>query len=212
MSSIAALAVIDTAMIMLVGKWLQQNGNERNGTEMNRTEWKWEEAVGKRQGTSSVLYYAPRTVPCSSPFKIVKKLGEPGKEVLYELDQPHQWRCHLVFNAVLLSPYRETGEHGPNYLKPPLDLINWENKYEVETIIAHWKRGTSYQYLIRWKGYGSNDDTWEPASNLSNAEEILDEYKTTQSLDEPINPKSKAPLLSPSCREHCKHSTHTKRS
>jgi hypothetical protein len=71
------------------------------------------------------------------PFKIVKTLGEPGKEVLYELDLPHQWRCHPVFNTVLLSPYRETGEHGPNYLKPPPDLINGENEYEVGLIIAH---------------------------------------------------------------------------
>jgi hypothetical protein len=141
------------------------------------------------------------------PFKIVKTLGEPGKEVLYELDLPHQWRCHPVFNTVLLSPYRETGEHGPNYLKPPPDLINGENEYEVESIIAHRKKGTSYQYLIRWKGYGSNDDTWEPASNLSNAEEILDEYKTTYSLEDPIIPKSKASLLSHRSRKHHKHST-----
>jgi hypothetical protein len=141
------------------------------------------------------------------PFKIVKTLGEPGKEVLYQLELPHQWRCHLVFNAVLLLPCHETGEHGPNYLKPPPDIINGENKYEVESIIAHQKRGTSSQYLIRWKGYGSNDDTWEQASNLSNAEEILEEYKTTHSLDDHIKSKSKASLLSHRSRKHSKRST-----
>jgi hypothetical protein len=139
------------------------------------------------------------------PFKIVKMLGEPGKEVLYQLELPHQWRCHPVFNAVLLSPYHETGEHGPNYLKPPPDIIKGEN--EVESIIAHRKRDTSYQYLIRWKGYGSNNDTWEPASNLSNTEEILEEYKTTHSLDDPIKSKSKASLLSHRSRKHPKCST-----
>jgi lysylphosphatidylglycerol synthetase-like protein (DUF2156 family) len=56
MLSVAALAVVDTAMIMLVGKRSQQN----------RTEWNRTEAVGMCQEMSSELYYAPRTVPCSS--------------------------------------------------------------------------------------------------------------------------------------------------
>lgn len=41
-----------------------------------------------------------------------------------------------------------------------------ENDYEVEQIIAHKTVRTHRQYLIRWKGYDSDDDTWEKASDL----------------------------------------------
>jgi len=34
-----------------------------------------------------------------------------------------------------LSKYNETLEHGPNYLKPPLELIEGEEEWEVEAIL-----------------------------------------------------------------------------
>lgn len=41
-----------------------------------------------------------------------------------------------------------------------------ENDYEVEKILDHKTVQTHRQYLIRWKGYDSDDDTWEKASDL----------------------------------------------
>jgi hypothetical protein len=29
------------------------------------------------------------------------------------------------------------------------------------------------QLLVRWKGYGAFDDTWEPLKNLGNAQEAV---------------------------------------
>lgn len=31
-------------------------------------------------------------------------------------------------------------------------------------------------YLIRWKGFGSEDDTWENAATLDNCPDILKKY------------------------------------
>lgn len=48
----------------------------------------------------------------------------------------------------------------------------------MEKILQHrTTRGGKVEYLVRWKGYGRDDDTWEPESNLRNAKQVLSEYK-----------------------------------
>jgi len=32
-----------------------------------------------------------------------------------------------------------------------------------------------YKYQSKWEGYGKNEMTWEPATNLSNAKQMLDD-------------------------------------
>ena len=43
-----------------------------------------------------------------------------------QLALPEQWKIHNVFHVDLLTPYRETEFHGPNYDRPP--LTSWEEK------------------------------------------------------------------------------------
>ncbi len=66
------------------------------------------------------------------PFEITKKLSH----VVYQLCIPQQWKIHDVFHAVLLTPYKETEEHGPNYHEPPPDVIEGEPEWEVEQIVG----------------------------------------------------------------------------
>ena len=65
-------------------------------------------------------------------------------------------------HTTLLSPYHENDIHGTNYLSPPPDLIEGEHEYEVEAIIAHKRQGRGHIYLIKWKGYPTGDNSWEP--------------------------------------------------
>ena len=137
------------------------------------------------------------------PFPIEEARGH-----VYKLTLPKHWKVHPVFHAALLTPYHETDEHGPNFIKPPPDLIDGEKEYEVEAIITHKPIGRNFVYLTRWKGYGSNEDTWQPESSFKNAKEILEEYKSEHKLDGPqskSNPKRQ--LLSPSSRKPLRRST-----
>jgi hypothetical protein len=88
--------------------------------------------------------------------------------VAYWLELPASWRIHDVFHASLLSPYQETTAHGPNFSRPPPDLIDGEEEYEVERIISHRHHGRSQtlQYLVKWKGYPESDNTWEPTAQI----------------------------------------------
>ena len=84
---------------------------------------------------------------------------------------------HPVFHATLLSPYKENDIHGMNFIHPPPELIKGKPEYEVEVIISHWQSGRGHQYLIKWKGYSTRENTWEPKKNLTNTQATLDRYK-----------------------------------
>ena len=107
------------------------------------------------------------------PFTITKQINP----VMYQLTLPATWQIHPVFHVSLLSPYVETDAHGPNYSRPPPDLIGGEEFFEVEQIRDRWHHGCSrtLQYLIKWKGSPKSDNTWEPA-DLVLAPELIKKY------------------------------------
>jgi Integrase core domain len=75
------------------------------------------------------------------PFKIEEVLGP----VTYQLKLPESWRIHKVFHAALLRPYQENEVYGENYIRPPPDIEEGEEVYEVEQILKHRKRGWGYE-------------------------------------------------------------------
>jgi hypothetical protein len=84
------------------------------------------------------------------PFKVIKVLSP----VSYQLQLPTQWSIHPVFHIDLLTTYRETITHGPNYQCPLLDLVDGEEEYSVEKILDSRKFGRRQhlQYLVKWEG------------------------------------------------------------
>jgi hypothetical protein len=113
------------------------------------------------------------------PFKIKEVLGP----VTYRLTLPKQWKIHDVFHACLLTPYKETELHGPNETRPPPDLVEGQEEYEIEAIISHrLHKNRETTYLIKWKGYNSSENSWIPESELTNAEEELNAYKERSNL------------------------------
>jgi len=126
-------------------------------------------------------YHTPKLAPrCQGPFRVNKVISP----VAYQLVLPLSWGIHNVFHASLLLPYRETTTHGPNFEHPPPSLIEDAEEYEVEAVInhRHYGRRHQLQYLIKWKGYPSSDNTWEPKDNV-HAEDLVKEYHRRHPLN-----------------------------
>ena len=69
---------------------------------------------------------------CHGPFRVTQVMSP----VNYRLELPTQWQIHPVFHIDLLMRYNETPMHGANYQRPPLELIDGEEEYKVEKVIA----------------------------------------------------------------------------
>jgi hypothetical protein len=53
--------------------------------------------------------------------------------------------------------------------------------YNVQRILAHRGRANNRQIKVRWMGYSSTYDTWEPVSNFENNSVWL-EYEADHDL------------------------------
>jgi hypothetical protein len=108
-----------------------------------------------------------------SPFEIEEKVGDRA----YRLKLPETWAIHNVFHSTLLTrTHAAEFDSQKKPMPPPPDIVEEEEEYEIEEIRGHRRKGRRTQYLVHWKGYGNEDDTWLPQSSLGNAEELLSKY------------------------------------
>jgi Integrase zinc binding domain/Chromo (CHRromatin Organisation MOdifier) domain len=114
------------------------------------------------------------------PFTITKLISP----VASQLSLPMSWNIHLVFHNSFLTPFVETLAHGPNFMRPPPNLIDGEVEYEVEAIRSHHYFGKNkrLQYLLKWKGYPEVDNTWESEDQL-NMPDLLKQYNKHHGLE-----------------------------
>jgi hypothetical protein len=67
------------------------------------------------------------------PFPITKEINP----VAYQIKLPYFWQIHDVFHTSLLNPYHENDAHGPNFTRPPPELVEGQEEYQMEQIINH---------------------------------------------------------------------------
>jgi hypothetical protein len=115
------------------------------------------------------------------PFKILEKVRPSA----YRLELLPQWKCiHPVFNEAKLTlfvpPYADHQKRQND--RPPPDIIEEKEEYEVEKILEHWDSGQKnvvWNFKVKWKGYPISECTWEKdAAFHPRATHILTAYKT----------------------------------
>jgi len=105
------------------------------------------------------------------PFRVATRISNTS----YQLNLPLTWKIHPVFHATLLTPYKETKAHGPNFLEPPPDIIEGKPEWEVEKILAEQRYHNQHQYLIRWKNYLPAHNSWTNENDI-HADKLISQY------------------------------------
>ena len=62
--------------------------------------------------------------------------------------------------------------------------MDGEEEYEVEKIIDMKQMGRRRKtyYLVKWKGYPTSDNSWEPQENI-HADELIKEFQERRSTN-----------------------------
>ncbi|KAF8684327.1 hypothetical protein RHS04_01435 [Rhizoctonia solani] len=106
------------------------------------------------------------------PFRVSEKISDRA----YRLELPQTMRIHNVFYVGLLSKVKKDDKRAFKNCPPPV-TVDGEEEYEVEGITDMEERNGKWFFRVKWKGYGPEENTWEPQENLKNAGKILKKYK-----------------------------------
>ena len=109
------------------------------------------------------------------PFRIKRMISS----VAAQLELPPAWTIHDVFHTGLLTMFKETHQYGDNFPRPPPDIIDGEEEFEVEAIINHryFGRRHDLQYLVKWLGYPDADNSWERHQDIFTPQLIQDYHR-----------------------------------
>ena len=113
------------------------------------------------------------------PYMVKKIVSENA----VELELPVSLRIHLVVNVRRIVKYREQVEDQKKIPPPPVKVAG-EKEYEVEKILYRQERRGKMKYLVKWKGYMVEENTWEGLENLKNAMKKVEEFKKERFKEE----------------------------
>ncbi|KAB5587867.1 Retrotransposable element Tf2 [Ceratobasidium theobromae] len=103
------------------------------------------------------------------PFEIIEQVGTHA----FKLSLPPSMKVHPVFHVTLLRPYERDDYGREPEQPPPIVVESGEKEYEVEQILNSKKTRGKLHYLIKWKGYSEESNSWEPKEHVENSPELI---------------------------------------
>ena len=106
------------------------------------------------------------------PYKVKKIVSANA----VKLELPSTIRIHLVVNVSRIHRYiGQVKEQKKEQLA--LVIIKGEEKWKVKKILNKQQIREKDKYLVWWKGFIAESDTWEGKENLENAKEAIEKYE-----------------------------------
>ncbi|KAF8692548.1 hypothetical protein RHS03_08599, partial [Rhizoctonia solani] len=127
----------------------------------------WKEAEAAPRMSKEKMIRNKGTIPEYS-------IGEKACHA-YHLKLPETLKIHNVFYVGLLSKTHKSPSQ-PFPERPPPETIEGEEEYEVKQIIDSKQQQGKWFYLIKWKGYGPEDNSWEPEELLEHSQEEIKQF------------------------------------
>ena len=93
-----------------------------------------------------------------------------------KLRLPSLMRIHLVVNVSRIVRYKDQVKGQKKEEGKPVEVEGVE-EWEVEKILNKKKMRGVVKYLIWWKGFMVEGDTWKRRENLKNAEKLIKEFE-----------------------------------
>ena len=113
-----------------------------------------------------------------SPYKIKEIVSSNA----VKLELPSTVKIHPVVNVSRIRQYIGQVE-GQKKEQPAPVIIEREEEWEVERILNKRRVRGKDKYLVRWKGFTAESDTWEGRENLENAKEAIEEFEKEYQRD-----------------------------
>ena len=95
---------------------------------------------------------------------------------MIELELPKSITIHPVVNVSRVRLYKPQVE-GQKKIPPKPVIIKGEEEFKVEKILNKRTIRGKEKFLVRWKGYMMEENTWESRENLENAKELVEEFE-----------------------------------
>ena len=93
-----------------------------------------------------------------------------------KLRLPSSMRIHPVINVSRIVRYKEQVKGQKKEEGKPIEVEGIE-EWEVEKVLNKKKIRGVEKYLIRWKGFTVEGNSWEGKENLKNAEKLIEEFE-----------------------------------
>ena len=110
------------------------------------------------------------------PYLSQRKVGQNT----YQLQLPQSMnQLHPIFNMVKLLPVPMDPIPGWKVQQPPsLEIIDGEEHYVVEKILYSQLFWNQLQFLVKWEGYGYEENSWASENDILAPDKVQEFYDT----------------------------------
>jgi hypothetical protein len=123
------------------------------------------------------------------PYKVIDKISSQA----YKFELPTSMKIHPVFHISLVKEFNSLSL----YLEIPDDIPSYSNyfvygddMFYAHSIVEHkitpnpatYAKGPTLLFKVKWEGYDSSEDSWEPYENVKRTDCFDDYYKHSDKI------------------------------